>query len=130
MVVHTTSQGFAMDTQTPSNPASTMRLAKERAESVVQNSSPSRLPAAMATLPAALTMMSHEASSSYLSPTLTIFVLKGTKVRESCRSWVSDRTFCALTSQRIEFVGQALQKQAVGDVRANVSQTDDANFTC
>ena len=31
---------------------------------------------------------------------------------------------------KIEFIGQALQKQAVGDVRANVSQTDDANFTC
>ena len=31
---------------------------------------------------------------------------------------------------KIEFVDQALQKQAVGDVRANVSQTEDTDFTC
>ena len=41
--VHTTSQGLEMLTKMPSKPASTMRLAKVRAASVVKNSSPSRL---------------------------------------------------------------------------------------
>ena len=64
MEVQTTSQGLATLTRMPLKPLPTMVSAKVRAESVVLNSSPSRLVAASETLPAQLTMMSQSARSS------------------------------------------------------------------
>ena len=81
-----------------------MRLAKERAASVVKNSSPSRLPAASATLPAALTMTSQQVLDL-------------------------GRHFGLVDIAQVQLIGNALHEQAVGDMCSYVALADHTDLT-